>query len=87
MNNIYDKIDKINDNVTEIKIVLAKQHVVLEEHIKRTLQNEVAIEGLFQELKPIKTHVGMVNLIFKILGIIVSLTTPILAILKLLGKI
>lgn len=40
------KIDEIADNISEINVTLAKQSVILEEHQRRSLANEQAVDEL-----------------------------------------
>lgn len=51
---IEDKIDKITEHVGNIDVTMAKNTVILDEHIKRTAQIEDA-------LIPIKAHVDKVK--------------------------
>ena len=60
---IETKIDKLDNRLDSIDITLAKQHVVLEEHIKRT-------EILEKDVAPIKTHVAKVEGALKLVGIL-----------------
>lgn len=60
---IETKIDNIIEDIGDIKITLAKQHVTLDEHIRRT-------EILEEEMKPVKKHVYMVDGALKALGIL-----------------
>lgn len=61
LNRIEDKIDKVLDKASSTDITLAKQSVILEEHIRRT----AVIEEI---LIPIKTKVDVATLVFKILA-------------------
>ena len=56
------KLDKISENINEIKITLAEQHVTLKEHVRRT-------EILEAEIKPLKAHVQGVHLVLKLIGV------------------
>jgi hypothetical protein len=71
---IFDKLEKIEDRLTNVDITLVKQEGNLAEHMRRSLANERAVEILEEEfkreLKPITAHVGMVNGTLKALGII-----------------
>lgn len=60
---IEQKVDKIDETLQTVNIVLAKQHVVLEEHVRRT-------NLLEQELKPVKLHVDRVEGVVKFLGLV-----------------
>lgn len=71
-------LEKILQELVEIKIIQAKQEVNLQIHMKRSdmLEEAVALQKQqFQnELEPIKTHVNMVNggvkLVIKLLGFV-----------------
>lgn len=63
---ILDKLDEMDKRIDNIDITLAKQHVSLEEHIKRT-------NLLEEQLKPVNKHVDMVNGALKLLGFIAVL--------------
>lgn len=46
---VISKLDKLDERIDNIDITLAKQHVSLELHIKRTDLNEQALELMAQE--------------------------------------
>lgn len=70
------KIDGLSDHLSRIDVTLAAQHVVLEEHIRRTKQLETVIV-------PIKSHVDKVQGGVVLIGIIAT----ILSVLHYLGRI
>jgi predicted HTH domain antitoxin len=41
---LYAKVNNVNKEISDIKIILAKQEVILDEHIRRTELAEKAIE-------------------------------------------
>lgn len=53
------KIDKIQEDMSEVKVHLAQYNTLLDVHIKRT-------ELLEQTVEPIKKHVAIVNFIGKV---------------------
>ena len=63
------KIDQINEHIGSIDVTLGKQSVILEEHTRRSLANEKAVEYLKEELKPVFKHVAIVNFIGKVIGL------------------
>lgn len=69
---ILDKQDKMAEDITDIKVILAKVEESLKYHIKRTDLAEEAIalnrKQFELDMKPIKNHVLMVNAAFKIIG-------------------
>lgn len=57
------KFDVIMQDIGEIRVVQAEQHIILKEHIRRT-------ELLEDDVKPIKKHVYMVEGALKFVGIL-----------------
>lgn len=89
---IFDKLEKIEERLTNVDITLVKQEGNLAEHMRRSLANERAIEILEQEfkteLKPISSHVALVNGTLKALGIIsilLGIVTGLLKIISIMG--
>lgn len=72
MNNerIFEVLDKICEDLSELKITVAKQEENLKEHIRRTELAEENLQMLRQEIEPLKQHVTVINGILKIIGII-----------------
>lgn len=58
---ILDKLDEMDKRIDSIDITLAKQHISLEEHIKRTNLLETKLE-------PVEDHVKAVNAVLKFAG-------------------
>lgn len=46
---VIEKLEKLDERIDNIDITLAKQHVSLDEHIRRTEQNEKALEIMANE--------------------------------------
>lgn len=63
---IEKKVDQIVDTISEINVTLAKQSVVLDEHIRRTALLEQAVDLL-------KHHQSMVSGVIKFISIIAAL--------------
>lgn len=57
---IEDKLDKIDSRLDKVDVHLAVYNSQLKDHIRRT-------ELLEQEIKPIKSHVALMNSVAKIL--------------------
>lgn len=72
MNNerIYEVLDKISEDISELKITTAKQEENLKEHIRRTELAEENLQMLRQEIEPLKQHVIAINGVLKIIGLI-----------------
>lgn len=72
MNNerIYEVLDKISEDISELKITTAKQEENLKEHIRRTELAEENLQMIRQEIEPLKQHVIAINGVLKIIGLI-----------------
>lgn len=73
-----EKLDKVEEKIASIDVTLAKQEVNLQEHMRRSLLNEEAIEIIKEELKPVQKHVTQVHTILQAVGFI-SVVASILA--------
>lgn len=58
---VDSKFEKMDSRVDNVDVTLAKQAVVLEDHTRRSLANEKALETLKEELKPVITHVEIMK--------------------------
>ena len=86
---IWENQEDMKNDLNDVKITLAEQHVTLEEHTRRSLANEEAVELLRQHLKPIEQHVLVVNTAAKIIlsiGGVVGFVASILKIIEFFGK-
>ena len=74
MNNEYltNKVDAISEDISEIKVILARNTSSLEEHMRRTAINEEQISMLREDLKPVEEHVAMVRWMLKATGVIAA---------------
>ena len=99
-NNIYDRLlskqEQMADDISEIKVILARQEESLRFHIKRTelaeeaiqinrAQLDASLKQLDIDLLPVKKHVDLVNAGFKIvsgLGVLVAIIVGIIKIIK-----
>lgn len=78
MSQLEQKLDKIQEDIVEIKMTLAENTLSLKEHMRRTALAEERIEhvqeesdkkikAIVGELKPIQKHVWAVNWTLKLL--------------------
>lgn len=72
---IEAKVDKMQEDISEIKVTLAVNTASLEQHMEQTMINrqevkltQEALKLLEKELKPIHNHVLKVNFIVTVLG-------------------
>ena len=74
---IYDKLEKLVDEMSEMKVIVAKQEVNLQEHMKRSdlLEEQMKLTQetynrdkaeIEAELVPVKTHIHTVKSVFKV---------------------
>ena len=77
---IEDKIDKLVDHIGSIDVTLAKQHVSLVEHIKRTALLE-------EEIKPLKERNSIINAALKILGSLAVVVTFVATVFQIVSYI
>jgi len=72
MNNerIYEVLDKISEDISDLKVTSAKQEENIKEHIRRTEVAEENLTMLRQEIEPLKQHVIAINGVLKIIGLI-----------------
>ncbi len=66
------KVDKLDERLDTIEKVLIKQNVVLEDHTRRSLANEKAVEILKDELKEVFNHVIIVQAVIKLAGFLLT---------------
>lgn len=69
---LEEKLDKVQEDVNEIKVILARNTASLEEHMKRTAIAEERIElvqeQMTEQIEPIRKHVIMVNTAMKLVA-------------------
>lgn len=75
---IESKIDKIADHISSIDVTLAKQQVILDEHVKRT-------NLLEKKLEPVERHVTVINGLMKLIAALGTIIGLIHGMLKLKG--
>lgn len=76
------KLDKIADDISEIKTQLAVYNEQLKYHIKRSDQADSAIKLLEERVKPVEKHVIFLNNVSKFIALIASVVVFIATIYK-----
>lgn len=88
LKSIHEKVDKIADDMVDIKITQAKQQVSLDEHIKRSnMLEELFLDMKEKDIEPIQENINQLRGAYKLVVFGVSLLSVIFGILKFLGKI
>ena len=82
---IAEKLDKIADDIVEIKVTLAEQHLEIAHHIHRTNLLEESVSALRNDQKPIERHVNLINALAKIFLAVIAAAGSIAAISKFLS--
>jgi hypothetical protein len=82
---ILAEVKETQRSVSVIQSTLAAQHVTLEEHQRRSLANEKAVEQVRAEIKPISVHVAVVGAIGKVLATVGTLVGIAAGLARLLG--
>lgn len=67
-----EKLDKVAEDIAEIKNVQVAQAADLKHHIYRTDLAEQHLRKLEEEFKPVQKHVALVNAGLKIVGAITT---------------
>lgn len=81
-NELLKQLDQKVDRLIEEQV---RQGAVLEEHQRRSLANETAVDLLRKELKPIALHVAVVGAFGKIVGVIGTVVAIAVGLSKLVG--
>lgn len=69
-NRIENKVDSIANDIASINVTLAKQSIILDEHQRRSLANEAAVEIL-------KSQHNMIVGAFKLISLFAALAAAI----------
>ena len=77
---IEEKLDKVVEHITSIDVTLAKQHVSLKEHMRRT-------ELLEMDMRPVKAHVNAIHGVLKAIGLAATVLGALASVLKIIGLI
>jgi len=67
---IYEVLDKISEDISDLKVTAAKQEENIKEHIRRTEIAEENLDLIRKEIEPLKEHVIVINGFLKIVGAI-----------------
>lgn len=87
LNKIYDKVEKIDDKMAALDVTTVRQQVILDEHMRRTEILEGRTDKMFEELKPLKSHIALIDGGVKIIAGSFAVISAILGTLRFFGKI
>lgn len=82
---MHDWLARLDGRLDRIESKQTDHHITLEEHIRRSLANEAAVELLKQEMAPLKHHVAMWGVGAKVLTALGALVSLGVGIWKLVG--
>lgn len=77
------KLDQIDERISSIDKTLERNTASLEVHIRRTEIAEDAIKDLRTDLKPVESHVSLMNGIFKAMSALGIITGLVIGAIKL----
>lgn len=69
---MISKQEKIEDQLSNINTILVKNTATLEEHQRRSIANEKAVELLAAEFTPVKKHVEKIQFLMDIVKWIIT---------------
>ena len=67
---IFQSLDKISEDISDLKVVVGKQEENIKEHMRRTEIAEENLALIREEIEPLKNHVVVINGVLKIVGIV-----------------
>lgn len=72
LENAQEKLDKISEDIAEIKVVQAEQAADLKHHIRRSDMNEQRIETVENKLIPLIETKNKIEGAFKLIGVVAT---------------
>lgn len=84
---ILEKQEKTSEDITDIKIVIARQEESLKHHIRRTDLAEENMALLREEMKPIHAHVNYINGALKFVGLLSLVAGFVASVIKIVQHI
>lgn len=79
---IRTKVDKSDERLDSIDLTLVRQEATLVEHVRRSDLLEKKTDLIELDLKPLQSHVIMVNGVFKFLGLLATIVAIIVGIIE-----
>lgn len=84
---IYKKQEEMAQDISEIKVILGKQEVNIDYHIKRTNLLEESVTLLRGDLKPVEDHVKFMQGGLKLVGLIALGLSIVVSVFKIISYI
>ena len=79
------RMDRIESRIDDIHTVAQAQHATLEDHTRRSLANEIAVELLTAKLTPFQEAVVTIRNVGRLLLLVGALSGAVAAVLHLTG--
>lgn len=86
---IWENQEESKKDITDIKVTLAEQKIILDEHQRRSIANEESVVLLKEQIAPLEKHVLIYSLVGKFIlgvGVIVGIATGLIQIIDFLVK-
>lgn len=88
LNKIYNKVEKISEDVGELKVTSAIHEETLKLHIKRSDNLETLVNHFKEEdIKPLQKDMSQIQGAAKIVTVLIAAGSLILGIFKMIGKL
>lgn len=84
---MLDKLDALDERLNKIEVTLERNTVTVEDHARRSDLLEMALEQIWDEIKPVQAHVDKVEGALKVFGGLCAAVGALAAILKIVGVI
>lgn len=84
---IDNKLEKISEDITDIKVTQARHDENLQDHMKRSDTLESLFKELYDDVEPLKADINKAKGAIKVVSILGAGLTFILGIFRLLGKL
>lgn len=95
MSDANNKLDKLDTRIDNIDVTLAKQQVILEEHMRRSIANEAAVDLLrtevqnrhdllMEKLEPLTKYADRAVFVFQIAAAVGGLSATILTVMQII---
>jgi predicted nuclease with TOPRIM domain len=81
---IYDKLERLVEEVNQLNIITARQEVHLEEHMKRSDLLEKEVHLLEERIVPLEDHIKFSTKLLKLISFGVGLTSVIVSVAELI---
>jgi len=84
LDKIYNKVEKLVEQLNDLNITVAKQEINLKDHMRRSDLLEEEVKLLDNRITPIEDHVKFVGSVTKVCGTLFASASAITAVVELI---